>query len=170
MIKHKKRSWNITTELWCPPVGGLSSCMWTLSWDLRQCAADTEVIWSAVAATHVLHTGLDVDFSVDEFGAGAPGLWEQHLLTLCLLHGEKKMGGGTKVQNAIRWQVSLIPFSWTIINLQTPCMNPAHSQPHGSHRPLHKGPHSHRSDGELFVSSRTQLDLFGDLHVINPQY
>ena len=48
--------------------------MGTLSGELRECAADTEVIWTVGAATHVLHTGQDVRLRVDQCGAGAPRL------------------------------------------------------------------------------------------------
>lgn len=48
--------------------------MGTLSRELRQCAADADVFCTVGAATHVLHTGLDVRFRVNQFGAGAPGL------------------------------------------------------------------------------------------------
>lgn len=47
--------------------------MGTLSGELRECAADTEVTCAVGAATHVLHAGLDVRFRVNPFGAGAPG-------------------------------------------------------------------------------------------------
>lgn len=88
--KTEKRMQNVTTELRCPPVGRLPSCMGTLSRELRQCAADTEVVCTVGAAAHVLHTGLDVWFRVYQVGAGAPGLWTQHLVTDGLLTGKEK--------------------------------------------------------------------------------
>lgn len=48
--------------------------MGTLTRELRECAADTDVTCLVGASTHVLHTGLDVRFRVYQFGAGAPGL------------------------------------------------------------------------------------------------
>lgn len=56
--------------------------MGTLSRELRQCAADTEVTCTVDTAAHVLHTRLDVRCRVNQFGAGRPG---QYLVTDGLL-------------------------------------------------------------------------------------
>lgn len=64
----------VTTELWCPPVGRLPSCMGTLARELRESTTDTDVACMVGASTHVLYAGLDVRFRVYQFGAGAPGL------------------------------------------------------------------------------------------------
>lgn len=43
------------------------------------------------AATHVLHTGLNVRLGVNQFGTGAPGFCMQHLFTGVLLNDSKHM-------------------------------------------------------------------------------
>lgn len=48
--------------------------MGTLSRELGDCAADTEVTCTVGTATHVLCAGLDVRFRVNLVGTGAPGL------------------------------------------------------------------------------------------------
>lgn len=88
--KERKKQ-NFTTELRSPPVGRLPSCMGTLSRELRECAADTKVIWMVGTATHVLHTGLNVRLGVNQFGTGAPGFCMQHLFTGVLLNDSKHM-------------------------------------------------------------------------------
>lgn len=65
---------NITAELWVSPAGWLPSCVGTLSRELREGAADTQVAGVAAAAAHVKHAGLDVMLRVDALAARAPGL------------------------------------------------------------------------------------------------
>lgn len=65
--------------------------MGTLPGELRHCTADTEVTCITDAATHVPCTGLDVSFRVNQFGAGAPGLRMQYLLTRRLLKDKKRL-------------------------------------------------------------------------------
>lgn len=60
---------SITTELWVSPVGWLPSSMGTLSGELRECAAHTQVAGVAAAAAHVQHAGLDVMLRVDSLAA-----------------------------------------------------------------------------------------------------
>lgn len=81
---------NITTEVWVSPVGWLPSCVGTLSRELRECAADTQVAGVAAAAAHVKHTGLDVMLRVDSLAARAPGLWTKKLVTRALLQAKSK--------------------------------------------------------------------------------
>lgn len=155
--KPEKRPLNITTELRAPPVGWLSSCMGTLSRKLSQRAADTQVFCTVGAGTHVLHTGLDVRLSVNQFSAGTPGLGTQHLFTVGLLKGKMTQ---LKILHIITYHFLK---TRQIMNSQIACMTPAYSKPP---LPLHMGPHNHHLVDGLCVCCQTQLGLFCDLHII----
>lgn len=106
-IKYRveNKTQKVTTELRWPPVGRLPSCMGTLSRELWDCAADTEVTCAVGTATHVLYAGLDVRFRVNPLGAGAPGLWTQHLVTGGLLKWKNRQVIETMLQSYLQMQM-----------------------------------------------------------------
>jgi len=131
---------NLTTELSCPPVWRLSSCMGALSRELWQCTADTEVTCTVGTATHVLGTSLDVSFRVNQFCARAPGLWTEHFVTGGFLKGLRE---GKQRQVIMLLLITTWLLQNWMINSQSLCKNPAHSQPPLIHLPLQTDPHNH---------------------------